>query len=354
MDLRDRVEEAADSAKAAVSAVEEHAHARSDRGRAADVRPSREAARHAPIAPTKREPSKRRVKSSVSRRSTDALLILDGPGGYLALFMRLGSNRRSLLLAHGLQESEARVYLALIDHPSLTASTLAKAARVPRSYLYNVLQDLHARGLVEIILVAGKRSYRARPFDRFLAREAEKLKDKLSQLEGEMKTFGEALQPPPIEPTVVPEAGEVRLVIGRRAVAREIEELLHAARGLAAVECSQGGVERVGRHLQSLLESPLAVDGSLRVEVYLPPNTPREFLGGEVAASRRVVTRTMRTPSPVLVFFADDDRMLLVHPVPDSGELRQGRDFGILTNDPSFVVSRLQLLRDASEPDGER
>lgn len=261
--------------------------------------------------------------------------------------MRLGSDRLSLLLAHGFQESEARVYLTLIDHPSMTASTLAKAARVPRSYLYNVIQDLHTRGLVDIIMTEGKRSYRARPFEQFLARQAEALREKLVDVERQRTSLASALQPPPLEPTNVPEAGEVRILMGRRAVAREIEELLYSAKERIVIECSEGGVERVGRHLQSLLALPLPQHRHCEVHVYLPPGAAPEFLGGDVSREHRVRTHAMTSASPALVFIADDARLILVHPIPDSGDLRQGRDFAIVTNDAIFVKSRLHLLREA-------
>lgn len=262
--------------------------------------------------------------------------------------MRLSSNRLSVLLSHGLQESEARVYLALIDHSSLAASTLAKAARVPRSYLYNVLQDLHARGLVDILVAGGKRTYRARPFDEFLAREAEELRARLAELDVEIRTLTGVMSPPALEPTVLPEAGEVRVLIGRQAVAREIEDILHHAATRVVIEASQGGLERVGKHVHSLIVSPLLPHG-MEIVVYLPPGAAREFLGGEVATSTRVVTRHLRSPSPTLVVCADGDRLLLIHPMPDSADLRLGRDFALYTSDRAFIESRLQLLRDASE-----
>lgn len=259
--------------------------------------------------------------------------------------MRLASNRLSVLLAHGLQESEARVYLALLDSPALTASTLAKAARVPRSYLYNVLQELHSRGLVDILLTGGKRSYRALPFEGFLAREAEQLRERVAQIETEMRTLAGVFRPPPPDAAAATEAGEVRVVLGRRAVAREIEDLLQSAVEHVAIGASPGGVERAGRHLADLLAP---TQRGPHVEVYLPPGVAREFLGSEVAASPRLRTSNLRSPLPALAFVADRTRMLTVHPLPDSEDLRHGRDLALFTSDPAFVQSWLQLLRDAS------
>lgn len=264
--------------------------------------------------------------------------------------MRLGSNRLTLLLAHGLQESEARVYLTLLDHASMTATTLAKAARVPRSYLYNVIHELHTRGLVDILLVGGKRAYRARPFEQFLIKQAEELREKLADMERQRTSLASALQPPPLEPTLVPEAGEIRILLGRRAVAREIEELLHSAKKRVAIECSEGGVERVGRHLQSLLASRFCGQVELELHVHLPPGAAQEFLGGEAAKAGRIQAYALKTASPALAFIADDATLLLVHPIPDSADVRQGRDFAIVTNDVVFVESRLRLLRQASQP----
>ena len=82
--------------------------------------------------------------------------------------MRLTTDRLSLLLEYGLSEYQARVYLALLEFPSLPAGALAKAAQIPRNRLYEVLEELQGMGLVEIIL-GETRSYRAHPLTVYLS-----------------------------------------------------------------------------------------------------------------------------------------------------------------------------------------
>src|SRR5438552_9260427 len=130
------------------------------------------------------------------------------------------------LQAFGLSETSARVYLILVDQPSMTAAALASASDVPRSHLYNIVQELHGLGLVEVIVEESRRSFRAKPFCEFLARLATDLRSELAAMENAAANFAPKLEPPPLKPLGDLEGGEVRLVLGRKAVASTIDDLL--------------------------------------------------------------------------------------------------------------------------------
>lgn len=260
--------------------------------------------------------------------------------------MRLTSSRVGLLLAHGLSDSEARVYLALLEHPGLPAATLAKMTSVPRSHLYTVLQDLHAHGLVDVLLDGKSRLYRAKPISDFLDKQAAELRGRLAEVEHQRATMAEAFQPPPYE--AKPEdAGEMQLLIGRRAVAREIDNMLQDASARIVIGASSGSVERVGRHLASALEA--TPGGSTRFHVHLPPGAHPEMLGGDVASHPRVTTSRLRTALPTLGVAKDGAGMLFVHPIPDAPDLRAGRDVAVLTTDAAFSATYVRLLEAASD-----
>src|SRR5688500_7746501 len=109
--------------------------------------------------------------------------------------MRLTVDRLRILLEHGLSEYQARVYLALLEFPSLPAGALAKAAQIPRNRLYEVLEELQGMGLIEIIL-GETRSYRAQPFTLYLERSMSELRDRMESLESKKAYLAAAFSPP--------------------------------------------------------------------------------------------------------------------------------------------------------------
>src|SRR5437879_6992338 len=52
---------------------------------------------------------------------------------------------------HGLTEYQARVYLTLLDLGSATASQISPLSKVPRTRIYAAMQQLHEKGLVQIL-----------------------------------------------------------------------------------------------------------------------------------------------------------------------------------------------------------
>src|ERR1051326_4115088 len=120
--------------------------------------------------------------------------------------MRLTTDRLSLLLEYGLSEYQARVYLALLEFPSLPAGALAKAAQIPRNRLYEVLEELQGMGLVEIIL-GETRSYRAHPLTVYLDRSVADLKERMDRIEAQKGYLGAAFQPPALSASGGRQAG---------------------------------------------------------------------------------------------------------------------------------------------------
>lgn len=264
--------------------------------------------------------------------------------------MRLTKNRLGILLAHGLHESEARVYLTLLDHPSMTAGTLSKMADVPRSHLYKVLQDLQNRGLVEILLQGSARTYRAKPLRSFLERRAQELKLRLGELQQEMATLAEAFEPPPLGQVSEADAGDVRIVIGRRAVARQIDDMLAAATHHVVLAGSDSGYERLVRHILPHLDASEAHhDAGPTFELVLPSKARTHSLVLRALTNPRVTARWLRISRSIMSVAQDDVGILFVNPVPDTPDVRTGRDFAIFSGDKAFIENHIELLRAASD-----
>lgn len=259
--------------------------------------------------------------------------------------MRLTADRLAVLLDHGLSDYQARVYLALLDFPSLSAGALAKAAQVPRNRLYEVLEELHAMALVDILLEES-RKYRARPISNYLDRSLGDLKERIRTIEAQKSYLDMAFKPPALGEAEDLEAGATRVILTRRSVAREIDRIVESGKGRLLCAGSIGGWERVFRHLDRF---PDTRDRN-EVEVILPraiqPSGGVERLASGWHHAIRYTDVSLRSIS----FVSGDQELLLVHPVPDDERPRVGRDFGLLTTNPAFIRDHVELLRASSRP----
>jgi hypothetical protein len=254
----------------------------------------------------------------------------------------------SILVGFGLSETTARVYLSLVDQPVMTASALASAANVPRSHLYNVLQELQALGLVEVFAEETRRSFRAKPFADFLALRCEELRQQIAAME-RAASLAEALRPPPLDRDGPLEAGEVRLVLGRRAVAREIDAMLQHATREIVMASSDNGRARIARHLARWAGDRGASRPGPRVRIFVPP-APSGWMQPDVDGGVEAEVRHFAQPRAMLSVAVDEGQLLVVHPIPDTPDERVGRDFAILTSDRVFARGHVQLLASASLP----
>jgi sugar-specific transcriptional regulator TrmB len=88
----------------------------------------------------------------------------------------------------GLSQTEARVYLALLDLGTSLAGDITKRANVNRTNCYDALQKLMTKGLVSFVVKANRKYFHAETPLKFLAllkEEEEQLKEK----EKEVKNF---------------------------------------------------------------------------------------------------------------------------------------------------------------------
>src|SRR5207245_400941 len=63
----------------------------------------------------------------------------------------INQDRLRKMADHGLTEYQARVYLTLLDLGSATASQISPLSKVPRTRIYAAMQQLHEKGLVQIL-----------------------------------------------------------------------------------------------------------------------------------------------------------------------------------------------------------
>jgi sugar-specific transcriptional regulator TrmB len=252
-------------------------------------------------------------------------------------------DRLAILVEHGLSEYQAKVYLALLDFPSLPAGSLAKAAQIPRNRLYEILEELQSMGLVEIILEEN-RKYRATPISIYLDRSVSDLRDRITKIESQKSYLEVAFKPPELSGAEDLEAGSTRVILTRRAVAREIDRIMESVDDALLVASSTGGWERVLRHL-------VRVPPTRRehVEIVVPRTASASGGVERLVEAWPGAVRWTTAPLRTITVIAEGREMLLVHPMPDDDKVRAGRDFALLTTNLALVRDQAALLRAAAE-----
>jgi HTH-type transcriptional regulator, sugar sensing transcriptional regulator len=98
----------------------------------------------------------------------------------------------------GFNESEGRVYLALLQHEPLTGYEIAKVSGVPRANVYSVLQKLEQRGAVVRLDRADGVRYAPVPSDELLQRLRQRYEHALAQTGEALAALAPAAESPPI------------------------------------------------------------------------------------------------------------------------------------------------------------
>lgn len=214
------------------------------------------------------------------------------------------TDRIARLRSFGLSEYAARAYLALLDLGTTEARDVAALSKVPASKVYNILEQLHEKGLA-LILPEFPRKYAPVPFDDFLDRlrqehdaAAAKIQRDLEDLSELYAVSGEAARG---------ERDSISLVRGRRNVvdrladaarSTEQEMLLAIPARLLEDEPLRAALEAVagkGAAVKVLLPSATAVPPGVESRIASPPlGGPRGVL--LVVDSRQAVLADLGAP----------------------------------------------------------
>ncbi|MEG0856670.1 MAG: helix-turn-helix domain-containing protein [Terrisporobacter sp.] len=96
----------------------------------------------------------------------------------------------SLLNRVGLTDAEAKVYLTLVKHGSLSGYEGSKLSGVPRSKIYNTLESLTRKGFALFSDHDGSIKYAPVPMEEISAQIKHETTDTLDELELQLKDFG--------------------------------------------------------------------------------------------------------------------------------------------------------------------
>lgn len=248
----------------------------------------------------------------------------------------------------GLTEYQARVYLALLELGTANASQIPPLSRVPRTRVYATMNQLHEKGLVEIIPETPLR-YRPVPFHQFVEQEARQLREEARRLEArapelanEFAVRGE---------TAVEERGRFEAIYGRRNVRERLmkmyEETSEEIMGVGTARSPSRIVESAIHTLEAKAEQGVQIR-------YAFPLTSknREHVN---AIARHAHIRAVEFQLPIYFYVFDRRQVLFNHPIPDDESFYRGDDIAIWTDDPGIAKAMHTIAEhiweEGSEPE---
>ncbi len=101
----------------------------------------------------------------------------------------------ALLQELGFTEYEAKVYEALIGHPSSTGYEVARHSGVPRAKVYEVLEGLQARGIVLTRPEENRTLYEPLPYETLLQRSLDNMRRVCTELSGQLAAAAVRTEP---------------------------------------------------------------------------------------------------------------------------------------------------------------
>lgn len=240
------------------------------------------------------------------------------------------------LLQYGLTEYEGRTYLALVVSGPATARDLANVSRVPRTKIYGVLDELHAKGLVQL-LPDRPRRFEAVPVDRYLGQFEDQIKAKLARLKADREAL--AAEFPKAPPRG--RAGSFNVVKGRKNVAGRVVEMLGRATQELVASGSASLPQRL-LHLRPELEALAKRGVQVRVLAALEPRNEAAVQQLRAVADVRGLKVPSAGSGTVVV---DGKESLMCHFVPDDDHPSKGDDVGIWSDDPAIVSDIRRTLQ---------
>jgi sugar-specific transcriptional regulator TrmB len=246
--------------------------------------------------------------------------------------MAINKERLAKVQEYGLTEYEARAYLALLDFEVAPASKIARLARVPRTKIYQALEGLEEKKLVEVIPERPKR-FVAQPFENHLdqlkreaQREAERLEEKKQEVADEFQPKGKVdLEDP----------GQFVMVRSRANVTEKIMSLIENAEDSIVVLGSEMALERLEYFTPSLEE---AQDRGVLFTAIGPLTDDNQEACEALGEHGRVMAYSDAKPGQCLII-VDGEEAMLAHACPDDSHLFQGEDVAMWTDDLAMVES---------------
>ncbi len=129
---------------------------------------------------------------------------------------------QEILQKFGLGQSEAKVYLALIELGASLAGDITKKANINRSNCYDTLQRLMEKGLVSYVIKANRKYFQAETPQKFL----ELIKEEENQLKNKKKEIKDILPQLLEKSKISAEKTEATIYKGKKGIKSIFEDIL--------------------------------------------------------------------------------------------------------------------------------
>ncbi|MEM3737194.1 MAG: helix-turn-helix domain-containing protein [Candidatus Bathyarchaeia archaeon] len=239
---------------------------------------------------------------------------------------------RACLVKLGLTEYEARIYTVLVRMGQRTASEIGFLGKIPRPKTYGSIKSLELKGFIKVIpskperYVAVAPNKILLPLVERLAEDVERCKKVLDDLALSFESSQYIHMEEPYE------RRELWGFHGREQVQRKILKMVNEAKDSVFNVTSANGAIRICKSLFDAFEE--AVGRNLDVRVIAPLTPENEPALRDLKEVIKVKTTTLPLPNYVC---ADANEILFIEAIPDNHDIKEGRDIGSLTDDPSLV-----------------
>jgi len=240
------------------------------------------------------------------------------------------------LMEHGLTEYQARVYLALLDIGAATASQISPSSKVPRTRIYATMQQLHSKGLVDILPETPLR-YQPVPFDAYLRALSEDLRSRAKQVDTGRDSLAREFA---IIAQREPESrGRFEAIYGRK----NVRERLLRMYAIAATEVIGIGTTKSPGRILGAFRPDLVEKAAQGVRLkyafcFTPENRDDVRL-----LLKHAEVRHIDFLMPVYMHVVDGKEFLMSHPIPDDDSSYRGDDIAIWTNDPAIAGAMSEM-----------
>ena len=248
----------------------------------------------------------------------------------------INQDRLRKMTEHGLTEYQARVYLTLLDLGSATASQISPISKVPRTRIYATMQQLHEKGLVQILPETPLR-YKAVPFATYLHALADDMRSRAKQIDTGLDTLAREFA---ISAQREPESrGRFEAIYGRKNVR---ERLLKMYDGATREVIGIGTTKSPGRILGAFM--PDLVDKAkqgvrLKYAFCFTPENRDDVR----ALLKHAEVRHIDFMMPVYMHVFDGKEFLMSHPIPDDDSSYRGDDIAIWTDDLAIADAMSEM-----------
>lgn len=252
--------------------------------------------------------------------------------------MPINPERIERLQALGLNEQQARAYLALLDVETSNVQELAKASRVPRAKLYEVLETLNRKGLVEIIPDTPQR-FRANSVTTYYDARMEELRAQESELRRTLSDLSLMLSQGSRQASMENGRDYVTMSTGRTHFGAHLRRLVEHAQESLLIIADRCFLARIQRNED--FANRLAVAAQrVQVRIVVPANTQFEAEGHRVRVDELepYVRQASLNLGDACLMVADQREFVLVHFQPNDLHPSRGDDRVVAGQDTAWAT----------------